>query len=67
MSFALAATIAMDGSKLPSSVIFKGTPGDIVEISPTFIVSDSIIECVQPKTYMDNRTMTIQYNSVVKP
>ena len=64
MRFSLAATIAMDVSKLPLFVIFKGTPGGNVERSLTSILPDGIIGCVQPEAWMHSRTMTIGYNSV---
>ena len=65
--FTLAVTIVMDGSKLPLFVIFKGTPGGNIERSLNSTLPDGIFGCVQPKAWMDNRTMTIWYNSVVKP
>ena len=65
--FTLAVTITMDGSKFSLFVIFKGTPGGSVERSLNSTLPDGIIGCVQPKAGMDNKTMTIWYNSVVKP
>ena len=47
MRFTLAVTIAMDGSKLPVFVIFKGTPGESVERSLSSVLPSGVIGCVQ--------------------
>ena len=59
MRFTLAVIIAMDGRKLPFFVIFKGKPSGSIEIFLTSILPDRTIGCLQPKTLMDNRAMTI--------
>ena len=67
MRFTLAVSIAMDGTKLPLFVIFKGMPGGSVEKSLPSILPDGVIGCVQKKGWMDNRTMAIWYSNVYKP
>ena len=67
MRFTLAVTIAMDGSKLLLFVIFKGTPVGSIARSLPSILSDGVIGFVQAKAWMDNRTMNIWYNTVIKP
>ena len=67
MRFTLSATITIDGSKLPLLVIFKGTPVGSVERSLSSKLPAGIMSCVQSKAWIDNRTMTIRYNSVIKP
>ncbi len=67
MRFSLDVTIAMDGRKLPSFVIFKGTPGGSIERSLPSILPDGVIGCVQAKAWMDNRTMKIWYKNTIKP
>ena len=59
MRFTLAVTVAMDGSKLPLFVIFKGVPGGRVDKSLPRILPDGVIGCVQRKGWMDNYTMRI--------
>ena len=63
----VAVSVAMDGSKLPLFVIFRGKPGGRVEKSLQEIVPDGIVGCVQRKGWMDNTTMNIWYNKVYRP
>ena len=65
--FTLAVTVAMDGTKLPLFVIFKGVPGGRVEKQLTAELPEGVVGCVQRKGWMDNRTMNIWYESVFKP
>ncbi len=65
--FTLAVTVAMDGTKLPLFVIFKGVPGGRVENSLPTILSEVVIGYVHRKGWMDNRTMSIWYDNVFKP
>ena len=67
MRFTLAVTVAMDGTKLPLFVIFKGTPGGSVEKQLPTILPEGIFGCVQKKGWMDNRTMRIWYDKFYKP
>ena len=43
-TFTLAVSVAMDGTKLPLFVIFKGKPGGSVERSPPSILPAGVIE-----------------------
>ena len=67
MRFTLAVTVAMDGTKLPLFVIFKGVPGGKVDQSLESILPTGVLGCVQPKAWMDNRTMEIWYTNVFRP
>ena len=49
MRFTLAVTVAMDGTKLPLFVIFKGTPGGKVEKQLPDKLPTGIFACVQKK------------------
>ena len=57
--FTFAVSIAMDGTKLPLFVIFKGQRGGKQEKSLNQIVPAGIIACVQAKGWMDNYTMKL--------
>ena len=59
MSFTLAVTVEMDGTKISLLVIFKGKLGGSVDKQLPEIVPRGIIGCVQKKAWMDNRTMQI--------
>ena len=67
MRFTLAVTVAMDGTKLPLFVIFKGKQGGTVEKQLPSILPDGVFGCVQKKAWMDNNTMSIWYNKIYKP
>ena len=49
MRFTLAVTVAMDGTKLPLFVIFKGKPGGNIEKNLQEILPEGVIGCVQKK------------------
>ena len=65
--FTFTVTVAMDGSKLPLFVIFKGKRGDKIEKSFRKIVPAGITACVQAKGWMDNYTMGIWCNKIYRP
>ena len=67
MRFTLAVSVAMDSSKLPFFVIFKGKPGGTIEKQLPQIISAGIVRCVQAKGWMDDRTTSIWYERVYKP
>ncbi len=58
--------ISMDGSKLPLFMIFISMPGGSIKRSLPSILPDGVIGCVQAKAWMDNRTMNIWYNTIIK-
>ena len=63
----VAVSVAIDGSKFPLFVIFKGKPGGKIEKSLDVILPDGIVGCVQRKGWMENVTMDIWYNKVYRP
>ncbi len=65
--FTLAVTVAMDGTKLPLFVIFKGTVGGSVERGLPSILPPGIRGFVQPNVWMDERSMHIWYEEIFQP
>ena len=59
MHSTLAVTVAMDGTKLTLFGIFKGTPGESVEKQLPKILTENIVDCVQKRRWMGNKTMCI--------
>ena len=67
MQFTLAVTVAMDGTKLSFFVMFKCVPDVRVDKSLPRTISDGEIGCVQHKPWIDNRRISICYDSAYKP
>ena len=67
MRFTLAVTVAMDGTKLPLFVIFKGKQGGTVEKQLSSILHAGVTVSVQKKAWMENNTIFIWYGKVDKP
>ena len=67
MRFSFAVTVAMYGTNLPLSVIFKGVPVGRVDQYLPDTIPGAAIGCVQRKEWMDNRTISIWNDSVYTP
>ena len=59
MRVTLCVTIAMDETKLPLFLIFKGAPRAKIERSLGSILPAGMYGCVQRKAWMDDRRMQI--------
>ncbi len=55
----LCVSVALDGTKLPLFVIFKGKSGGSIDRSLADIWPEGIFGCVQKKGWMDDRSMSI--------
>ncbi len=62
--FTLSVSVAMDGTKLPLFVIFKGKLGGTVEKKLPNTVPVGIVACVRKEAWMDGHTMRICYDRV---
>ena len=63
---AVAVSVAMDATKLPLFVIFKGKPIGRIEKSLPEIVPQGLVGCVQRKGWMLNNAMAIWFNKVYR-
>ncbi len=66
MKFTLCVAVALDGTKLPLFVIFKGQPNGSIARSLPSILPDGIYGCVQEKGWCDERAMNIWYTNIWK-
>ena len=60
-------SIAMDGTKLPLFLIFKGMPRKQIERSLEHILPVGMHGCAQRKAWMDDRGMQIWYEKIWRP
>ena len=67
MRITVAVCVAMDGSKLPLFVIFRGTPGGKIEKNLPDITLQNIVSSVNSKAWMNSEQMQIWYEKVWRP
>ena len=60
-------TIAMDGTKLPLFLIFKGAPGGHIERLLDQILPNGMHGCAQKKAWMDERGMHLWFEKIWQP
>ena len=63
----LCVSIAMDGTKLPLFIIFKGKPNGHIDNALKDILPAGVFGCVQKKAWMEDRAMHIWYDKIWKP
>ena len=67
IKFTLSVIVSMNGTKLSFFVIFNGVPGGRVNKSLPSTISGGNIGCAQHKPWIDNRKISLCYDSVYKP